>query len=290
MSGFVLRVVVAAAAIGLVALAAPSIATAASGPGDILTVAGGGEVLAPPPGSAVAVSVDRLDGASTTQVVSTDLLGVVTVSDGVSTDAALPSDSPDKCADSAYSVMGGANWPAAYDWRFRTASTPKYLTPTKALRALKLSISNITKSHNECGMADEVSASSRYLGSTDLASDASFTAGCGAPSMQNVTEFAPIDGTNILAVTCVYSAGPNIVAASVRINTNIAWTLRRVGCTSAYGLLATMTHEYGHAFGLSHVEETEHRNLTMSSAINDDCSSFESNLGLGDVLGLRALY
>ena len=298
MSGFVARAAAAAVALGLVALGAPTVAAAStSQPAKVITVAGS-DVAVPAPGTAVAVSVDRIVGASTTRVISTDLNGAVTVSDGVEADAATedaaaddaaPNDAPDKCSDSAYALITGSKWSGTYGWRFRTASTPKGLTVAEATRALRLSIGNITKAHNDCGLADEVSASAHYLGSTTLPSDATSTSGCGAPSMQNVTEFAPIDGTNILAVTCVYTAGPNIVSASVRINTNVDWELHGK-CTSAYGVLATMTHEYGHAFGLAHVDETAHRNLTMSSAINSDCSNFEAHLGKGDVLALRSLY
>lgn len=289
MPGTVTRAVLVVATLGLVA-AGPAVSATAAGPdpGVLITVAGS-EVVVPAPGHAVAVSVDRIVGSSTTETISTDLQGAVTVSAGISAGATSTSDAPDKCADSAYSLLGGAKWPADYGWRFRTASTPSELTSTDVERALKLAMSNITKAHNDCGLKDEVSASARYLGSTDRASDATPTSGCGAPSMQNVTEFGPIDGTNILAVTCVYSAGPNIVSASVRINTNIAWRIRGK-CSVAYGLQATMTHEYGHAFGLGHVDETADRNLTMSSAINSTCSNFESHLGRGDVLGLRALY
>ena len=51
-----------------------------------------------------------------------------------------------------------------------------------------------------------------------------------------------------------------------------------------------MTHERGHTFGLNHVAETGHGNLTMSPLINGPCQINERTLGRGDVLGLDRKY
>ena len=48
-------------------------------------------------------------------------------------------------------------------------------------------------------------------------------------------------------------------------------------------------HELGHVFGLNHVSESGHPNLTMSTAARD-CSNAPLSLGLGDVRALRQLY
>jgi hypothetical protein len=61
-------------------------------------------------------------------------------------------------------------------------------------------------------------------------------------------------------------------------------------CRNRYDLEAVMTHERGHTFGLNHVSESGHGNLTMSTQINGPCQLTERTLGWGDVLGLDNKY
>jgi hypothetical protein len=61
------------------------------------------------------------------------------------------------------------------------------------------------------------------------------------------------------------------------------------GCSNRFSVESTATHEFGHVFGLAHVAESTHGNLTMSPSMGP-CSAAPETLGKGDVLGLRALY
>jgi hypothetical protein len=258
-------------------------------PGDVVMVNGIG-VTAPLTEGSVALSVDRVDGTSQTLMVTTDAAGRVTVSNGT---PAAPTDPnfvpPPKCSDPAFSLLGG-KWPSSYNWNFRRATTPNELTKKKATQALKQSVNNITNSSNGCGLADEVSLTNNYLGSTTQASDVTSIPTCvGSPQPLNVTEFGPIGGGGILAATCTYTSGGTITNADVRINNGFEWWTGG-SCSGAYGVRAVQTHEYGHAVGLGHVDEANHGNLTMSTNINSSCSDFEASLGQGDVLALRALY
>lgn len=294
MSRPVLRLLAAVTAVGLAALAVPANAAAPTyAPGDVVTV-DGATVTAPAPGNAVAMTIDRIDATSTTLVVSTDADGTVSVDSGA--DVVAPDDttggSPDKCNDPAYSLINGASWPGTYEWNFRRSTTPNELTKGQATRALKQSADNITGADNNCGIADQVSATNSYEGNTSQPSDVNAVPACAAvPGSQNVTEFGDILGTGILAATCTYSTGTNgdITDADVRINTDFEWWVSGA-CTTAYGLKAVMTHEYGHAYGVGHVDEANHGNLTMSTNINGPCSNFEQNLGEGDILALEDLY
>lgn len=295
-----------AAALGLLALAlaATTGATAASAapaappapayaPGDVVTI-DGVAVTAPAPGQGVTLVVDRVDGSHTTLVVETAADGTVTVGEGADAAVAAPTSdaAPDKCNDSAFSVINGASWKKTYAWHFRASTTPNELTKSSATKALKQSVNNITKSANKCGLPDQVSAKNAYKGTTSQQSDVTAQPACKAsPGAQNVTEFGPMPG-GILAATCTYTTGSGgtITDADVRINTNFSWWTGGGGCSGDYSIQAVQTHEYGHAFGLGHVEEGAHGNLTMSTNINAPCSAFEASLGRGDVLALRSLY
>lgn len=285
-------------AVGLAAALTVSLPAQAAAPtyapGDVVTV-NGISVTAPATAGAVALSVDRADGSSQTLLVTTDASGQVTVGDGGETVVpAAPAASPPKCNDSAYTLINGASWPSAYNWYFKKSTTPNELTSRGATKALKQSVKNITGSKNGCGLADQVGLNNDYKGSTKQDPDVTPQLTCKSnPQPQNVTAFGAISagGGNVLAATCTYSTGPNgnIVHADVLINTNFEWWTGG-SCSSAIGLRAVQTHEYGHAVGMGHVDEANHGNLTMSTNLNSACSNFEASLGKGDVLGLRDLY
>ena len=156
---------------------------------------------------------------------------------------------------------------------------------------LKRSFDNITSARNDCGLADTVSATSTYLGTTSFAPSVTRRGNCAARDGRNVIGFGPLPW-GILAVTCVRSnSAGRMTEADIRINSNITWALSVSSCSFVKELLEpTMTHEIGHAFGLGHVSESKHGRLTMSTFSDGPCSNAESTLGLGDVRGLRHLY
>ncbi len=289
-SGALLLTAFATAAAVAVSLPAQAAAPAYT-PGSVVTV-DGIAVTAPAIAGSVALNVDRVDGTSQTLLVTTDAAGRVTVRNTTSAATGPSFVPPPKCSDPAFSYINGSKWPSSYSWAFRKSTTPGELTKKKAKKALKNSMNNIAKSSNGCGLADEVGLNSNYQGSTTQASDVTSQPACAAnPQPVNVTEFGPIGGGGILAATCTYTTGSGgtITDADVRISTNFQWWTGG-SCSGAYGVRAVMTHEYGHAVGLGHVDEPNHGNLTMSTNINSSCSDFEASLGQGDVLALRGLY
>jgi hypothetical protein len=197
---------------------------------------------------------------------------------------------PPACVDRAYSLLGG-RWNGPLEWRFQSSSTPAGLDSAATLTVIKRSFNNITGARNDCGLADTVSATSTYLGTTSSAPSLTRRGRCAPKDGHNVIGFGPLP-FGILAVTCVRSNKAGRMAeADIRINSKVSWALTVASCKWFQDLLEpTMTHEIGHAFGLGHVSERRHGRLTMSTYSDGPCSNAETTLGRGDVRGLHHLY
>jgi hypothetical protein len=191
--------------------------------------------------------------------------------------------SPAPCNDGAYNLLGG-RWTKTYAWSFKRSSTPSALNKTAVTNTLVRSFSSITNGRNDCGMADRISATHNYLGTTSRSPN------CRQRDNHNVVGFGRMQ-LGVLAVTCFWISDGRIVEADMRINNREKWALSLLACTGDRPMLeATIVHEAGHVFGLDHVGERRHGRLTMSPFIDGPCQNNEATLGKGDVLGLRQLY
>lgn len=190
--------------------------------------------------------------------------------------------SPGPCKDATYNVAG-PRWQSAFRWSFRASTTPAYLPRNSAEAAIRRGIGNIVNARNDCGRPDRVTARAKYLGRTSAAPSCKKTDG------RNVVGFRSLP-SGVAARACWWMIGNRIVEADVQISTSVRWATSLAGCFDQLMLEAVMTHEAGHVFGLGHVGERRHGRLTMSTYIDGPCNNQESTLGLGDLLGLEALY
>ena len=154
---------------------------------------------------------------------------------------------------------------------------------------LKRAFNNITLERNDCGRVDKVSATWSYLGTTAHSIGVTKAGACGSSDGANTIGFGALPA-GYLALTCVRSVGTSITEVDIRFGTGVSWSLALGTCLNDFMLEAVATHEFGHAFGLDHVSETNHGRLTMSTFIDGTCENQESTLGLGDMKGLEALY
>ena len=193
------------------------------------------------------------------------------------------------CGDDAYNLSGYV-WEGTYDWYFHRSSTPSDYDPFEVLEVLERSVANITNAFNDCGLPDTVDIEARYRGiTTDVPCEGEIYA-------LNVIGFGSVPdrlGRDTIAYTCPYEDNftGDYVEADIVINHDVAWALSEESCRPGEELLeATVTHEVGHVFGLDHVSERRHGDLTMSTRSNGPCTLDEITLGLGDILGLEELY
>jgi hypothetical protein len=183
------------------------------------------------------------------------------------------------------------------EWRFKTSSRPAYLDPAGTVDRLRQATSNITQANNICAIPDTISATSNYLGSTTQSVQMpNGTNDCNDNGNgTSIVAFGSLAGSYIGWACWWFDVIPptpdNITESDVRLEAATSWTITPGGpCSGSYSLEGVMTHERGHSFGLAHVSEDSHEELTMSENVEGTCQNSESTLGLGDLNGLEALY
>jgi hypothetical protein len=192
-----------------------------------------------------------------------------------------------KCADGAY-TRSGHKWSKRLNWYFQASSRPKGSDTSRVAAALNRAASNITTSHNNCGLGDLISATHAYEGTTSRAPNINSSGYCLGRDGRNVVGFGTLP-RGVLGMTCWWTYNGTTVESDIKLNkAYYRWyIIRRSDCRSKWSIEGAATHEFGHVFGLGHVYS--HPKLVMSPVINA-CQDSQKWLGLGDIQGLRSLY
>jgi hypothetical protein len=206
------------------------------------------------------------------------------------TPTATPRDPPTggvACEDDAF-TLNGERWDVPFVWFFNDQDLPRGLDADRVVEIIERSFDNIANAWNDCGLPDNIEISSRYAALTnaepcpDRATDEINVVGF---------QHLPPREASFLAYVCPYDGRPTSWRTDMVINADVPWALSLEECGAFDELLeATITHEVGHIFGLGHVGERRHGQMTMSTRSNGPCATDEITLGLGDVLGLEAIY
>jgi hypothetical protein len=266
----------------------------------VITDHGAGTVL-PDPGEGVYTEVLTTTGAQELQVtryedgtvefehVGNDSDDEAASSPALSRELAARG-SPGECADPAFNSLS-YRVSRGLGYRFNRSTTPRNLARAAVMKAIRRGGANITGTDNSCHLGDRVPATLRYEGRTGLSANVTKDGRCVGNDGVNVASFG--DLPNFLAVTCVFFRNGEVTSSDLHINKrDYRWTTKpgSRSCKRMWDVEAVVTHERGHTFGLGHVAEDSHRNLTMSPIINGTCQSSERTLGRGDVLGLDSKY
>jgi hypothetical protein len=205
--------------------------------------------------------------------------------------------SPGECSDGTYNALDRKVY-ANLRWYFNPRTVPQELARKGAVEAIRRGTANITGVQDRCGVRDRVKWGMSYEGSTRATAQVTTNNNCVANDGKTVVSFGTLP-EDTMAFTCtvlVPTPGPNndrVKWSDIMINkAHRNWTTRpgSPNCRGRYDLESTITHERGHTFGLGHVSESSHRNLTMSDRSNGPCQSSERSLGRGDAKGLNSKY
>jgi len=209
-------------------------------------------------------------------------------------------------------VLAGFKWNRP--WLFRTTVGTTLVTDDQRDfdAAARRSVRNFTRGYNDCGLRGGIRAAGAFVGHTTTHGNfltVNDQTTCAAPDSENVLDVGDLPGGFLeaaLAAFCVWTeAGQGFdraVAADLRFNNvDYNWTFDPNNdplCDRAfppdpqrwrYDVESVITHELGHVYGLVNLSSIDDANLTMFPGVSR-CTGHFRTLGLGDVLGLRALY
>jgi hypothetical protein len=209
--------------------------------------------------------------------------------------AAAPTSAPTeaatvRCGDGAGAWLG-TRWNGTYRWTMRPTGVPGYLGAVGPVRdAVRAAANAVDQGHNSCGLAGDLALSQRYSGETVRDAGINADGTCGERDERNVVAFGRLDG-GLLALTCLWWSRGRTVESDVRISDapNMFTLNPAAGCSGSWDLQGTLTHEFGHVFGLGHVSYAEHGELTMSDGLPACTANFRT-LGLGDYQTLKGQY
>jgi len=198
---------------------------------------------------------------------------------------------PAECKDRTFHLEGH-RWRSSLHYGVNLAKKPTGLAAATVIHQIKVGNANMRKGRNSCGRALLATPVATFEGRTKTAPNIKPHAGsitCGAFNTTNVVGFGNLPG-DLLGWTCYWWVGSGKMgAADIMLdNGNRLVTSIPAGCTNKWDFEGTVTHEFGHAYGIGHTG-SGHSNLTMDHT-ERPCSTYARTLGLGDWLGMKKMY
>lgn len=193
------------------------------------------------------------------------------------------------CQDSTYHLEHH-KWVTSLRYHLNVRKMPQSFHTRTVVRQVKAADANMRLGRNTCGKPRLKTPASHYLGRTRKAPNIKVSGPtCGDPNTTNVVGFGNLPG-GLLGWTCYwYNGRGRMVAADMVIDNGTALTTHLPSpCTNEWDFEGTVTHEFGHVYGMAHTGPG-HPNLTMQHLLTP-CSTYARTLGLGDWLGMNKMY
>ncbi len=183
-------------------------------------------------------------------------------------------------------------------WWFNQATAPADIGGVPASYQVQDGNYNLTHGWTNCpGYSGFVNIPSTYKGNTAKKAEMDANGNCDSFTGRdgaNVTDFGDLPSSKVgQACTWYFGIINEITETDIRLNkVEIKWTTAGLSlqCSGRYDIESVVTHEVGHAYGMGHVSETGHANMTMSTNSNGPCRASEATLAAGTLLALSVYY
>jgi hypothetical protein len=208
-----------------------------------------------------------------------------------STSASAPARAgdPPACQDRTYNLEHH-KWKTSLRYHVNLSKMPRRFSKKTVTRQIKRANANMRLGRNTCGKPRLKTPASTFLGRTSKKPNMSPSGPtCGRGNTTNVVGFGNLP-SGLLGWTCYWWYGSGRMAGAdmmIDNGTHLATNLP-ANCTDKWDFEGTVTHEWGHAYGMAHTG-SGHSNLTMQHLLRP-CSTYARTLGLGDWLGMNKMY
>jgi hypothetical protein len=195
---------------------------------------------------------------------------------------------PPACQDRTFNLEHHS-WNRSLRYQINLGRMPARFSKKTVVHQIKVANGNMRKGRNTCGKPKLKTPASQYLGRTTRRPNIT-AAGptCGDGNTTNIVAFGNLPG-GLLGWTCYWFIGHRMVGTDMMIdNGRSLSTALPSSCSNLWDFEGTVTHEWGHAYGLAHTGDG-HANLTMQHLLKP-CSTYARTLGLGDWLGMKKMY
>lgn len=260
-----------------------------------LVVDGDVAVRVPPPGYGVGGSGAGRGGERSLSVTNT--AGVVRAEVGTvdPIERGLPPEdtAAQGCRDRSYKLeYGGKPWARTLRWSYHRSSTPAWWSPSAAVTQVKRAAKAMSHGKDACGLTGRPDVTVSYAGTTGTRPSVRGSrsrVACGDLDSANVVGWGQMPD-HLEGWTCYWwDADGHMVATDMLLRAgDVLVQGVPQDCVGRLDLRSLATHEWGHALGLDHVG-ARHSALVMPHLV-ESCSISDRTLGLGDLLGLEALY